>query len=185
MLLELHPAVFGLIFGAAGAFFRCTDKPDATEPRDRPVTEIATPSNRPSNENGLRIFIKRQHARPMLLRPDDFVSAGDTIQAAYRTSGKHMLILSVDGNGQVTLHYPESKPCATRVEPAQRFIPLHSAFELDNAPSFEHFFLVVSDEPLSIEALTAWFRNIPYPQLADTTLPGGARIAADFRLKKR
>ena len=119
------------------------------------------------------------------MRPDDVVSAGDVIQAMYRTQGKYMVILSLDGNRHVTIHYPEQEPCSTEVPDRGRFTPLGSAFELDDAPLFEHFFLITAESPISIKALTLWFQETPYTELSQTALPDAARIASDFRLKKR
>ncbi len=138
----------------------------------------------PPAPDALKIFIKNT-PRHRLLHADEPVSAGDVIQAVYRTSEKHMAIISVDGNRVVTVHYPERKPYTTRAAESGRFVQLGSAFELDDAPLFEHFFLVTSPIPIDVHALIHWFLSTPYHHLKLIPLPGKARIATDFRLTKR
>lgn len=74
------------------------------------------------------------------------LSAGDRVQVAYNASGaRHGAIYSIDGNGELTIHYPVLPTDSTRLEQGgvQR---LSRSFTLDDAPHFERFFLVTSDQ---------------------------------------
>jgi len=76
------------------------------------------------------------------------VRQGDLIQLGYVAAGaQHGVILSVDGRGDVTLHYPTSQggPTALRSDGLRR---LGRSYELDDAPDFERFFFVTADAPL-------------------------------------
>ena len=82
----------------------------------------------------------------------DSVRPGDVIQVSYvATEDPTGVVVSVDGSGSVTLHYPPSlgdEPTLQRGGLA----PLDHAFELDDAPEFERFFLVTSsDVPTDVE----------------------------------
>ncbi len=50
-------------------------------------------------------------------------------------------VVSVDGRGGVTLHWPEGSGPAAELE-SGRAVPLPHAYRLDDAPGFERFFLV-------------------------------------------
>lgn len=92
------------------------------------------------------------------LREGQTVSEGDVLQVSYIAAGaSHGVIVSIDGRGVTTLHYPlpQDPPTSTRLEQGAA-IPLSSAYELDDAPSFERFFFVTSEgsAPLSAELVT-------------------------------
>ena len=77
-------------------------------------------------------------------------SKGDVLQLAFSTGGaQSLLVCSVDGRGTVTRHYPQEKE-NTLVTPGQRVL-LPFAFELDDAPGYEKFFLVWSTEPAQMD----------------------------------
>ncbi len=73
------------------------------------------------------------------------VQPHNMVQVAFDTAGAtHLVVVSVDGNANVTLHWPLDGN--TAVPKGLRAIP--ESFELDAAPEFERFFLVTSNEPL-------------------------------------
>lgn len=84
------------------------------------------------------------------LADGDAAFAGDLLQLAYEAGGRsHGVILSIDGAGAVTLHFPEREAGATALRRGGRvFLP--RAYELDRAPLFERFFLVSADAPLPV-----------------------------------
>jgi len=60
------------------------------------------------------------------------------------------VLLSIDGRGHVTLHSPDAgETMATRLS-GKGEVRLPSAYELDDAPAFERFFLVRAATPFSI-----------------------------------
>jgi hypothetical protein len=85
-------------------------------------------------------------------------SAGDTLQVSYVAAGRgHGVILSVDGRGAVTLHHPQSVDGDTTLL-AGGEAALPHAYELDDAPGFERFFLVTragEDTPLEVDTALA------------------------------
>jgi hypothetical protein len=94
----------------------------------------------------LRLF--RNGAKdPERLADGTKVKPHDVVQVAFELSGAaHLAVVSVDGAGHATLHWPlDGKTAAT---PGLKAVP--QAFELDDAPGFERFFLVTSDQPLSV-----------------------------------
>lgn len=71
---------------------------------------------------------------------------GDVIQLSYVAVGaKFGVIFSIDGRGQVTRHFPASIRASAELAP-RGATPLTQAYELDDAPEFERFFFVTSDE---------------------------------------
>lgn len=77
----------------------------------------------------------------------------DLLQIAYFSAeDTHGVILSLDGRGTVTLHYPAPPSSNTAIE-KNRQILLPSSYELDDAPGFERFILVTSRKPLDIRTV--------------------------------
>lgn len=87
------------------------------------------------------------------LAPDALVREGDVIQLRYHGGGhRYGVIASVDGAGVVTLHHPardDAPPEATALSPESHSLP--HAYELDDAPRFERFFFITSDEPIDVQ----------------------------------
>jgi len=84
------------------------------------------------------------------LKPLSLVNAGDIIQLGYVAAGKkYGVIFSLDGLGGITLHFPEKISGGTVLEDREEHL-LQTAYELDNAPLFEHFFFVTSDNPIDV-----------------------------------
>ncbi|MEZ4382172.1 MAG: hypothetical protein R3A79_12550 [Nannocystaceae bacterium] len=83
------------------------------------------------------------------------VDEGDVLQVSYIAAGAtHGVIVSIDGRGVVTQHFPSpgSPPAAAHLEQGGA-IPLSSAYELDDAPDFERFFLVTAAAELDVDAI--------------------------------
>lgn len=79
------------------------------------------------------------------------VRAGDVLQVSYVAAGAaHGVIVSIDGNGVVTIHLPPPGGPADAPLLQGGAIPLSAAYELDDAPGFERFFFVTGP---SAEAL--------------------------------
>lgn len=83
------------------------------------------------------------------LKPGASVRAGDVLRIGYRAAGRSFgAIFSVDGHGNVTRHWPLAGDLAARLAPGETLLP--GAFELDDAPSYERFFLLVSEAPFDL-----------------------------------
>lgn len=105
-------------------------------------------------------------------------SAGDLIQIGYKNiSGtRYGIILSLDGAGNQTIHYPLSGDEAQILdEGGESFLPW--SYELDNAPEYEAFFLILSEEPFSM-------RDISAAALLDNKVPRGVDVIG-LMLNKR
>ena len=77
-------------------------------------------------------------------------SEGDLLQLAYVAGGAgHGVILSIDGRGMISLHFPSERDGSTHLE-QNRKILLPNAIELDDAPDFERFFLISSQGPINV-----------------------------------
>jgi hypothetical protein len=88
-----------------------------------------------------------------LLENGDKASAGDLLQIAYVSVGApYGVILSIDGRGVVTLHYPESEDKEPILDQNKK-TPLPSSYELDDAPNFERFFFITSKSKIDVQEL--------------------------------
>jgi len=101
----------------------------------------------------LKIYVYRHGATGNeLLRDGARAARGDLLQLAYASkSGGYGVLLSIDGARKVTLHLPENdngKAASLREGGARVQVP--SAYQLDDAPAFERFFLVHSTAPFSV-----------------------------------
>lgn len=130
----------------------------SVRPPPGPPVSIVLEDGRPKGlASRLEIRRARPGAPPELLADGAAVRAGDTIQLAYvgaPPAGEALygVVISLDGRGQVTLHWPEQAGPAVPLTPG-RAVPLPHAYRLDDAPAFERFFLVTSAAPFEAEAV--------------------------------
>lgn len=112
------------------------------------------------------------------LQPGASVRPGDLLQVAYVAMGSgYGVVFSVDGRGSVTLHHPRQAGQPQALLKAGEVL-LPQAYELDDAPSFERFFIVGSqDAPVDLDAVLAGARQMAQDpdraQGAFLTLPDG------------
>jgi hypothetical protein len=100
----------------------------------------------------LQIFRKGNGAE-RILRDGEVAMAGDLLQLAYIPRGQtHGVILSIDGWGSATLHFPEKTNSSTALANGRRVF-LASSYELDRAPRFERFFFITAMDPLPTAAI--------------------------------
>lgn len=97
------------------------------------------------------------------LPPASSAGPGDRLQIHYTAASQRFgMVLSIDGNGVVTQHFPVPADRATdaaqlAVDPAT---PLPNAYELDAAPAFERFFLVTRAERFPLVLVDAAARAL-------------------------
>jgi hypothetical protein len=97
------------------------------------------------------------------------IHAGDVLQIGYVAAARRYgVIFSIDGRGVLTLHFPASPGSASLLSDGGQTM-LDYAYQLDDAPGFERFFLVTSDRA---------------PPVAEV-LAAGRRLAADPRQARR
>ena len=81
------------------------------------------------------------------------VRTGDVLQLKYVAAGRpYGVIVSIDGSGGVTLHFPEEAAASTRMA-SEGTAP--SAYELDDASGFERFILVTATRPIEVAEVLA------------------------------
>lgn len=112
--------------------------------------------------------------------------AGDMLRLAYVAGrAKHGVIVSIDGRGGVTLHYPAEPAGSTELSLDGEQLLGFSA-ELDDAPLYERYFMVTSTEPIDVQSvLDAAARLATSGEGADRGLPLPATLGQwSIRLDK-
>jgi len=114
----------------------------------RPLPETRLKGLAPS------LLVFRETApRPEPLPSSASAHEGEVVQLAYQAAGKRYgVVVSIDGRGHVTRHLPRSGDQAARLESGAP-VPLPEAYQLDDAPGFERFFLVTGDEPFAVDTV--------------------------------
>ena len=120
-------------------------------------------------EGGPRLAIFRKLASGQERLQDGAAArGGDLVQIAYRSGGlAYGAILSVDGRGIVTRHLPASGEKAAPLAPRDT---LDFAYELDDAPRWERFFLVAGERRFRLE------------EVSEKLAAGDVKLAGDLRL---
>lgn len=112
--------------------------------------ETAASSERAKGVGPRMYLYRKEGSEAVRLENRTFVQEGDILQISYIASGaKYGFILSIDGNGCVTQHYPEYGDTAAELS-ANGEVPLEYSYKLDDAPSFERFLLITSDKEFNI-----------------------------------
>jgi anti-sigma-K factor RskA len=97
------------------------------------------------------LVFRRRGEQAELVKNGQWAREGDLFQLAYVSGAeRYGLILSLDGRGRVTRHFPmpPGKPCLLELNTK---ILLPVAIELDDAPRFERFFFITSPYPIDVE----------------------------------
>lgn len=88
------------------------------------------------------------------------VAEGDVLQLSYQAGGAEWgAIVSIDGNGTVTRHFPDTGDEAGRLENDGE-IALDFSYELDNAPRFERFIFITGGYRFSVSAFEQEIANL-------------------------
>ena len=94
------------------------------------------------------------------LKNGAFAKSGDVIQITYNAGNKNYgVIFSVDGNGNITRHFPEDSWQAEPLHHNYDETPLDFSYELDNAPDFECFVMVTSKEQFNLDDIETKIKN--------------------------
>ncbi|MDR0457244.1 MAG: hypothetical protein LBH20_11250 [Treponema sp.] len=100
----------------------------------------------------LLIYVKGEE---VFLPNQTALQEGDTVQLAYTAPAEtehYGVIFSIDGRSAVTMHYPYRKGQSSLLVSGKRTF-LNEAYTLDDAPGYEVFVLVVSEEPLDTDTV--------------------------------
>jgi hypothetical protein len=157
------------------------------------IRERLMPSSdtRPKGSTRISIFLKTADGA-MELADGSVGHPRDVLQIAY-TAGdaRYGVIFSIDGRGVVTFHLPPRYGGQKLVSPeldqqGQTVLPY--AYELDDAPGFERFFLVYSGASFDVGAVARAAQALSaHPRTADKDylrLPAGVR-AESLIIKKQ
>ena len=134
--------------------------------RNAKITSTKTPTERikgnaASVSADPQIKLYRQKGREIqALNDGDFARSGDVIQITYNAGAdEYGIIFSVDGNGNITRHFPENSWQAAQLEQRPDETPLDFSYELDNAPDFECFIMVTSKKQFSLDGIENSIKN--------------------------
>ena len=114
-----------------------------------------------ASDSAPSINLYRQKGREIqALNNGDFAKPGDVIQITYNAgSDEYGIIFSVDGNGNITRHFPETGWEAAQLIHRSDETPLDFSYELDNAPDFECFIMVSSKNKFSLDDIENQIEN--------------------------
>ncbi len=104
--------------------------------------------------NGPALLLYRKTLKaPEQLADGDSVQAGDVIQASIKHDAyREGVLFSIDGNGSITLHWPARPGFSASFDSLENgIVPL--AFQLDDAPYFERFYLIVSNHKFNLDSV--------------------------------
>ncbi|MFI4942949.1 MAG: hypothetical protein ACHP85_06785 [Burkholderiales bacterium] len=134
-------------------------KPDVTRPKGGIASRL--------------MLYRKVAAAPAEPLPDGSrARARDVVQIVYQLGAqRYGAIVSIDGRGNVTAHLPKTGGQAVALS-AGAPVPLPEAYELDDAPAFERFYLVTATEPFAVEVVVAALRRQAGAATGRLDLPG-------------
>ena len=106
------------------------------------------------------VVFRKTAAGTERLEPGAAATPGDLIRVGYRAAGRsYGVIVSTDGNGNVTQHLPRSGGRAASLETGGTVL-LDFSYELDDAPRWERFYLVTGSEGFDLEPVRQAARRV-------------------------
>ena len=129
---------------------RPTPPIDGPRPGERPTDMVFEDGTIKGDD--LKVYVYRRGAGGNELLSDGArVAHGDLLQLAYASkAGGYGVLLSIDGAHNVTLHLPERESGKAAPLRNGSKVQVPSAYELDDAPAFERFFLVRAATPFTV-----------------------------------
>lgn len=176
-----------LAAGAAAALVLLVAVPALRQPGSGPLGVFAkAPPEIIIVKGGSRLKIYRKGESKMLM-PGAKVAEGDDLMVHYDASNdaRYGVILSLDGRGRVSLHFPLAEDDSTELVHGGDQALAHS-FELDDAPRFERFFFLTSAKPIDVKAMRTAIEALgKRGARANPHLPGGIVVKHEMLLWKR
>jgi hypothetical protein len=123
-------------------------------------TEESSRTERVKGLSPRLVLFRKTEAGSERLEDGTAAERGDLIRIAYQAVERsYGIIFSVDGRGTVTRHLPRE---GERASPLERdgMILLDSSYELDDAPSWERFYLVTGNDPFDVEPILRAARRV-------------------------
>jgi hypothetical protein len=110
------------------------------------------------------------------LTDKSIAKAGDLLQIRYIAEKEsYGVLLSIDGSGTLTVHLAGKQGKAAKLE-VGKIVSLEKAYELDNAPKFETFYLFTDNKEFTLAPIAE--------SLLQGNLPKGLQVAVLTLLKK-
>lgn len=106
------------------------------------------------------------------LQDGDSIHSNDVIQLAFHADNfSYGIIISLDGRGTLTWHFP-SDPAGDQKLARGKRVTLKQAYKLDDAPRFERFYFIRSQQHIDVDAIIAASKRIqPDKDTAPAALP--------------
>jgi len=112
-----------------------------------------------NNHHKIRLY-KQAGADAVLLKNGEAAKENDLVQITYTPgSYNYGVIFSVDGNGNITRHFPDASWQAEKLQKTGEEVPLPFSYELDDAPKYECFVFVASKEPFDFSKVESLDKN--------------------------
>jgi hypothetical protein len=157
---------------AGAAALGLVAKPAPRGATSRPESDVVFEDTTPKGSTDPVLGVYRQRDGGSERLADGAAAArGDLVQLTYRAGAARFgALLSIDGRGQVTMHWPDGAAAAGRLSEKGE-VRLPSAYELDDAPAFERFFLVTGEAPFALASVVDAARTLAQkPQAARAPL---------------
>ncbi|MBI5509632.1 MAG: hypothetical protein HY903_12840 [Deltaproteobacteria bacterium] len=123
------------------------------------------------------VIFRRQGTDNEMLKSGDTARRGDVLQLSYRVAKPVFgAVLSIDGRGTITWHFPEGGQAAALDSGELTALP--HAYELDDAPMVERFVLLTATEPFSLAPITAAVERVAKERAALADLKAGLPLPA-------
>ncbi len=141
------PMVSGLLSALFIAVFSITL---LTQPEQstRPILEITRLKGLDAQLN----VYKKTRLGSTLLSDSSLVMAGDQLQLEYVVNNNlYGIILSLDGNGSMTHHFSGPGFSSLKLHQPKMLLPF--SYLLDDAPLYEKFYLIMSEDEFSVDTI--------------------------------
>ena len=120
---------------------------------DQETAEVSATRIKGSEQEPRLLVFRKLASDVERLQDGALARSGDLVQLAYRSGGlQYGAILSVDGRGTVTQHLPAIGAEAVLLAAQDT---LDVAYELDDAPQWERFYLVAADRRFGLATVKA------------------------------
>lgn len=136
------------------------------------------------------LFVYRdEHGSAVKLSNGSSVQQGDVIQLSYVVPyAAYGMILSIDGNGAITQHFPETPGKAALLSVGTGEIALDAAYKLDDAPYYERFVFITSGKMFTSDSLELAVSTMKLKQAKKNNfksyLPPDAQVTSLLLVKK-
>ena len=119
------------------------------------ASPVSEENIRLKGENHHQIRLYRQNgSEAVLLKNGSLARENDLIQITYLPGTySYGVIFSVDGNKNITRHFPENSWKAEKLQKTGGEVPLSFSYSLDDAPDYECFIFVASKKAFDLNGI--------------------------------